>query len=824
MDTTHTTENPARGWLSLGCALATLAVVLGSLWVYPGPFIVRPYPGPAVAAGGALTLLAALAVFVIPIPSRSRPALLLAGAFTLWWALSAQNSLDAFRSHSSLAAQIGALSVMLLVVLSVRRSQDWRLLAHALVGGATLTSLYYYAAWAWWVSLKTTSFDYAPLMATFSEPNSFSVVPLAGSLLCLGLLLSAQLARQQLFLLVQLCLLLAALLMSGSRASLLALLAGILTFGWNFVGRAAASDRKRSQKAGGLALVVGLPLAAATGLLLMTGWLAPSLGRVHSLISGSDTASVLMRQDVLGYGLETTLKRPLLGSGPGTFALAYQETRPFRPEFGSNQFVFLAHNDFVEIAIESGLVGFSLWLALLFVTVGRAAKFCRHGALPSEAAAAAAATVALAVYSGLNFVVNLPALLFWWFAMMGLAVAIPVERHPEPLGLPVRAALALVLALAGLLTLNFGVRATQANRLYAEALKLEEAMYWEEALTRIDRAVGLQPSRAQLLVARARLRQNLQLINGLPENTKEVGQDLVQAMKLSPRSQEVVAAYVGYLRARNELPHAERVLLVAHEVIGYQDWVLRDLLAVQLLQDRTDEAASTLRELCLRYPGDNKNLVLLLASMEQSNPGRAVALLEEWAKDPASQELSLELASKAGDALLKKDQGRTADSFFRFLQAQKPEQLGYALKRAEAAAQQGRTADQLAILEKVLAEAKNPEDPSYEQALVAWSLLRPGPKTTARLEKYLLEHPPMVKARLALATLYEAERGIQSARRLVDRGLEVNPNQPDLTARMGSLFLAEGSAELARGYFRRALELDPKNSEALHGMVSAERD
>ncbi len=824
MDTTHTTENPARGWLSLGCALATLAVVLGSLWVYPGPFIVRPYPGPAVAAGGALTLLAALAVFVIPMPSRSRPALLLAGAFTLWWALSAQNSLDAFRSHSSLAAQVGALSVMLLVVLSVRRSQDWRLLAHALVGGATLTSLYYYAAWAWWVSLKTTSFDYAPLMATFSEPNSFSVVPLAGSLLCLGLLLSAQLARQQLFLLVQLCLLLAALLMSGSRASLLALLAGILTFGWNFVGRAAASDRKRSQKAGGLALVVGLPLAAATGLLLMTGWLAPSLGRVHSLISGSDTASVLMRQDVLGYGLETTLKRPLLGSGPGTFALAYQETRPFRPEFGSNQFVFLAHNDFVEIAIESGLVGFSLWLALLFVTVGRAAKFCRHGALPSEAAAAAAATVALAVYSGLNFVVNLPALLFWWFAMMGLAGAIPVERHPEPMGLPVRATLTLALALAGLLALNFGVRATQANRLYAEALKLEEAMHWEEALTRIDRAVGLQPSRAQLLVARARLRQNLHLINGLPENTKEVGQDLVQAMKLSPRAQEVVAAYVGYLRARNELPHAERVLLVAHEVIGYQDWVLRDLLAVQLLQDRTDAAASTLRELCLRYPGDNKNLVLLLASMEQSNPGQAVALLEEWAKDPASQELSLELASKAGDELLKKDQGRTADSFFRFLQAQKPEQLGYALKRAEAAAQQGRTADQLAILEKVLAESKNPEDPAYEQAMVAWSLLHPGPKTTARLEKYLLEHPPMVKARLALATLYEAERGIQSARRLVDRGLEVNPNQPDLTARMGSLFLAEGSAELARGYFRRALELDPKNSEALHGMVSAERD
>lgn len=823
MDTTHTSENPARGWLALLCAIATLAVVLGSFWCYPGPFIVRPYPAPAVAAGGALSLLAGLAIFLIPVPSRSRPALLLAGAFSLWWALSAQNSLDSFRAHSSLAAQVGAFSVMLLTVLSIRRSQDWRFLANALVGGATLTTLYYYAAWAWWVSLKTTSFDYAPLWATFSEPNSYSVVPLGGSLLCLGLLLSAQLARQQIFLIAQLCLMLGAILMSGSRASLLALLVGVLTFAWIMIGRH-GSQRKRNKKAGGLALVIVLPLAAATALLLMTGWLAPALGRVHSLIAGNDTASVIMRQDVLAYGLQTTLKRPVLGSGPGTFALAYQETRPYRKEFGSNQFVFLAHNDFVEIAVETGLVGFLLWLALLFATVSRATRFCRHGALPSETAAVAAAIVALAVYSALNFVINLPALLFWWFALMGLAVAVPVERHPEPLALPVRAALAVVLALAGVLTLSFALRAVQANRLLSQAIKLENAMHWEEALTRLDQAVGLQPSRAHLLVRRARLRQNLHLINGLPESPKEVGQDLAQAMKLSPRDQEVVGAYVSYLRSKNELPHAERVLLVAHEVIGYQDWILRELLAVQILQDKTDQAATTLRDLTLREPSASKDLALLLASLEQGNPGQAVALLQDWVEEPASRELSLELARKAGDELLKKDQGRAADSFYRFLQSQQPDQLAIALKRAEAAAQLGQKAEQLAILEKVLSESKNPEDSNYEQALVAWATLHPGPKTTARLEKYLLEHPPMVKARLALASLYQAERGVPAARRLVDRGLEVNPNQPDLTARMGSLFLAEGSVDLARGYFRRALELDPKNSEALHGMVSAERE
>lgn len=815
-------ESSVRGGLVLACALATLGVVLGSLWCYPGPYIVRPYPGPAVAAGGALTVLAALAVMLLPVPSRGRPALLVAGAFSLWWALSAQNSLDGFRAHSSLAAQVGAFSIMLMTVLSVRRSQDWRLMAYALVGGATLVSLYYYAAWAWWVSLRVESFDYAPLWATFSESNSFSVVPLAASLLCLGLLLSAQLARQQIFLLVQLCLLLAAILMSGSRASLLALLLGLVAFGWIFSSRNSSHRKASQKKTGGLLLLVGLPLATASGLLFMTGWLAPSLSRVHSLVAGNNTASVIMRQDVLAYGLETTLKRPVLGSGPGNFALAYQETRPYREAFGSNQFVFLAHNDFVEIAVESGLVGFLLWLALLVATITRAARFCRHGAMPSEAAAVAAAVLSVAVYSALNFVVNLPALLFWWFSLMGLAIAIPVERHPEPSPLPARIALALVLALAGGLTLSFGVRATQANRLVAEAVRLEEAMRWEEALVKLDEASRLQPSRAALLTRRAKLRQNLQLMNGLPETSKEIGDDLVRAMKLSPRDQEVVSAYVGYLRSRDELAHAERVLQVAHHLTGYQNWILQDLLAVQLLQDKTELAAATMRELALREPAAIKNLVLLLAGFEQDQPDRAVALLEEWCQDPSAQEFCLDVAERAGDQLLSIDQGRAADSFYRLLEALKP-RLSVSLKRARAAALQGKKAEQIAILEKVLSESKNPEDPSYEQALVAWAELHPGPKSTARLEKYLLEHPSMVAARLALATRYESNKGVPAARKLVDKGLEANPNQAALTARMGSLFLQEGANDLARGYFKRALELDPKNSEALHGLVRAER-
>ncbi len=63
--------------------------------------------------------------------------------------------------------------------------------------------------------------------------------------------------------------------------------------------------------------------------------------------------SVSARFDYWRAAALTAKERPLLGTGPGTFAIAYQKIK--RPE---SEMARLVHNDYLEQASDSGLVGF----------------------------------------------------------------------------------------------------------------------------------------------------------------------------------------------------------------------------------------------------------------------------------------------------------------------------------------------------------------------------------------------------------------------------------------------------------------------------------
>ena len=90
-----------------------------------------------------------------------------------------------------------------------------------------------------------------------------------------------------------------------------------------------------------VALVTGVLLVGLAGFFLR-----------HAGFFQKGATSVSARFDYWRAAVQTAKEKPLFGTGPGTFAIPYQKIK--RPE---SEMARLAHNDYLEQASDSGLVG-----------------------------------------------------------------------------------------------------------------------------------------------------------------------------------------------------------------------------------------------------------------------------------------------------------------------------------------------------------------------------------------------------------------------------------------------------------------------------------
>jgi O-antigen ligase len=74
--------------------------------------------------------------------------------------------------------------------------------------------------------------------------------------------------------------------------------------------------------------------------------------------------SVVARFDYWRAALQTTAEKPLWGTGPGTFAIPYEKIK--RPESEMSR---LVHNDYLEQASDSGILGFLVYTAFIGFTL-----------------------------------------------------------------------------------------------------------------------------------------------------------------------------------------------------------------------------------------------------------------------------------------------------------------------------------------------------------------------------------------------------------------------------------------------------------------------
>ena len=157
--------------------------------------------------------------------------------------------------------------------------------------------------------------------------------------------------------------------LSGSRGGMIAFIVQMTILGVFLI------KRKKSRT---LALALAGFLVALIGL---TVWLGGSeLGnRVISIRSeGSTEISGGTRMAIVRDSWKMWTARPLMGWGLGNFPEIYPQYRSFY----TNLFVNQAHNDYVQLMVEMGAIGFALMLWFLATTFYRAST--KLGSWPSN--------------------------------------------------------------------------------------------------------------------------------------------------------------------------------------------------------------------------------------------------------------------------------------------------------------------------------------------------------------------------------------------------------------------------------------------------------
>lgn len=430
------------------CALLLLAALSACITAQGGY-----YAGGQVIAGG---LLAAALLSAHRSERLSghdfRLGPVVAGGALAAWAL-----VDARIAGGQALPVVALLSAVIAVLLICRRvpAADRDALGLALAGIGGLVALAGWAGVAWRLdplALEDQELWRAATTLTYANAAAGLLVPLA--LLALGRQLTA--GRSPTRATVS-CLLLAGAGATLSRGGAVALLAGLACLaallgvrrtvaglaGPAFGALVALAALAPSMPAGStprpalalLGLAAGVALAAAyeqapagarkaavaLGLVAVAAVVA--LGPFDSVRNTRLTLASADRRAETSAALRLVADRPLTGTGPG------QATLFFDGSDGQPLFARYAHNEYLQVSAELGLIGLAL-LAALLITLGRTVGAGRASA-PSLGlwAGAAAGLVALAVHSAFDFLWHVPALPLAGAVLAGLTFSTTTTKE-----------------------------------------------------------------------------------------------------------------------------------------------------------------------------------------------------------------------------------------------------------------------------------------------------------------------------------------------------------------------------------------------------------
>lgn len=186
--------------------------------------------------------------------------------------------------------------------------------------------------------------------------------------------------------------------LSGSRGGMLAIIGEFIILGILLV------KQKRGLRT---AIGIGLFLTIVAGLLIWVG--GPEFSkRIATVSSSRSELSSDVRADINRDGLRMFLKRPVLGWGLGAFPVVYPQFRTFYTNFFINE----AHNDYLQLLVEMGLLGFATMGWFLYLAYRNAVRKLANWSAEMTGAAALACLLGISgilVHSVVDFNLQIPA-------------------------------------------------------------------------------------------------------------------------------------------------------------------------------------------------------------------------------------------------------------------------------------------------------------------------------------------------------------------------------------------------------------------------------
>ncbi len=205
--------------------------------------------------------------------------------------------------------------------------------------------------------------------------------------------------------------------LSGSRGGMLALFAELILLAIVLV------KQRRDLRT---ALGLGVFLLIVVGLLT---WLGGDelLRRLATVETAHTDLSSDMRVQINRDGLHMFRSKPVLGWGLASFPVAYPQFRSFYTNFFVNQ----AHNDYLQLLVEMGLLGFGTMLWFLFVLYRSA--FRKIGNWPSQVTGATTLAcimgfTGILVHSAVDFNLQIPANAALFYVLCTVAASDPLVQ------------------------------------------------------------------------------------------------------------------------------------------------------------------------------------------------------------------------------------------------------------------------------------------------------------------------------------------------------------------------------------------------------------
>lgn len=211
----------------------------------------------------------------------------------------------------------------------------------------------------------------------------------------------------------------ASIFLSGSRGGMAAFVAQMVILSVLLIRKREGSWKQPLMLGGFLAIVIVF-------LVWMGGnELTRRLASIHS--EAREELSGGTRLTIDRDGLRMLLKRPFLGWGLGAFPIVYPEYRSFYTTFFVNQ----AHNDYLQLLVETGLAGFSIaawFLVLVFRQSVAKLKNWTDTAAGALTVACLLGCVGILVHSFLDFNLQIPANAALFYVLCAVAASAPLQE------------------------------------------------------------------------------------------------------------------------------------------------------------------------------------------------------------------------------------------------------------------------------------------------------------------------------------------------------------------------------------------------------------